>query len=63
MSEMRTEEEQVEALKDWWKENGRSLLLGVALALAIVFGWKGWETISGLMRKMQQLSIKAWCRQ
>lgn len=44
MSEMRTEEEQVEALKNWWKENGRSLLLGVALALAIVFGWKGWES-------------------
>ncbi len=43
MSEMRTEEEQVEALKDWWKENGRSLLLGVALALAIVFGWNGWQ--------------------
>lgn len=44
MSEMRTEEEQVEALKGWWKENGKSLLLGVALALAIVFGWKGWES-------------------
>ncbi|GGK79757.1 hypothetical protein GCM10007941_32540 [Amphritea balenae] len=43
MSEMRTEEEQVEALKNWWKENGKSLLLGVALALAIVFGWKGWQ--------------------
>lgn len=44
MSEMRTEEEQVEALKGWWKENGKSLLLGVALALAIVFGWNGWQT-------------------
>lgn len=43
MAEMRTEEEQVEALKDWWKENGKALLLGVALALAIVFGWKGWQ--------------------
>ena len=43
MAELRTEEEQVEALKNWWKENGKSLLLGVALALAIVFGWKGWQ--------------------
>lgn len=43
MSDMRTEEEQVEALKSWWKENGRSLLLGIALALAAVFGWKGWQ--------------------
>jgi len=43
VSEMRTEEEQVEALKNWWKENGKSLLLGIALALAIVFGWNGWQ--------------------
>lgn len=43
MSEMRTEEEQVQALKDWWKENGRSLMIGVAAALAIVMGWKAWQ--------------------
>ena len=43
MSEMRTEEEQVQALKDWWKENGKSLVLGVAAALAIVMGWKAWQ--------------------
>lgn len=43
MSEMRTEEEQVQALKDWWKENGKSLLLGIAAALAIVVGWKAWQ--------------------
>lgn len=44
MAEMRTEEEQVEALKSWWKENGKSLLLGIAAALAIVFGYKGWQS-------------------
>ncbi len=43
MSEMRTEEEQVEALKNWWKENGKSLVLTIALALAVVFGWKAWQ--------------------
>ena len=43
MSEMRTEEEQVEALKTWWKDNGKSLLLGIALALAVVFAWRGWQ--------------------
>lgn len=43
MAEMRTEEEQVEALKNWWKENGKSLVLGIAAALAIVFGYKGWQ--------------------
>lgn len=43
MAELRTEEEQVQALKSWWNENGKSLLLGVAVALAAVFGWKGWQ--------------------
>nr|WP_242521845.1 tetratricopeptide repeat protein [Motiliproteus sp. SC1-56] len=40
---MRTEEEQVEALKNWWRENGRSTLLGVGLAALAVFGWKAWQ--------------------
>lgn len=44
MAELRTEEEQVEALKNWWKENGKSLMLGIAAALAIVFGYKGWQS-------------------
>ena len=35
---MRTEEEQVEALKRWWQENGKTLLLTLAVALALVFG-------------------------
>ena len=43
MAELRTEEEQVQVLKNWWDENGKSLLLGVAVALAAVFGWKGWQ--------------------
>ncbi|MDF2181933.1 tetratricopeptide repeat protein [Neptuniibacter sp. CAU 1671] len=43
MAELRTEEEQVQALKQWWKENGKSLLLTIAVALAIVAGWQGWQ--------------------
>ncbi len=43
MAELRTEEEQVQALKAWWDENGKSLLLGIAVALAAVLGWKGWQ--------------------
>lgn len=43
MSEMRTEEEQVEALKGWWKENGKSLLFMMAIALSAVFAWKTWQ--------------------
>jgi len=44
MAELRTEEEQVQAIKDWWKKNGSSLLIGIGAALAIVFGWQGWQS-------------------
>ncbi|AZT83712.1 hypothetical protein EHN06_09250 [Marinobacter sp. NP-4(2019)] len=43
MAEMRTEEEQIQAIKDWWKKNGSSLLIGIGAALAIVFGWQAWQ--------------------
>ncbi|MFW1678450.1 YfgM family protein [Pontibacter sp. JAM-7] len=43
MAELRTEEEQVQALKQWWKENGKSLLLAIAVSLALVAGWQGWQ--------------------
>jgi len=42
VSTYQTEEEQVEAIKKWWKENGKSVIGGVALGLAVVGGGKGW---------------------
>ncbi len=42
MSDYETEEQQVEALKQWWKENGKSVLLGVILGVAGIFSWRGW---------------------
>ena len=43
MAELRSEEEQVEALKRWWKENAVSLIAGVAIAAAVILGWKAWQ--------------------
>ncbi|QFU02987.1 hypothetical protein FIU83_15175 [Halomonas sp. THAF5a] len=43
MAELRTEEEQLEAIKRWWKENGTSLIAGAAIAAAGVFGWNAWQ--------------------
>jgi predicted negative regulator of RcsB-dependent stress response len=43
VSDLRTEEEQVEVIKRWWKDNGNSLLIGIGLALAAIFGWKAWQ--------------------
>ncbi|MEJ2404997.1 MAG: tetratricopeptide repeat protein [Candidatus Thiodiazotropha sp.] len=42
MSVYETEEEQVEAIKKWWKENGSSVLIGLVLGLSGVFGWQAW---------------------
>jgi predicted negative regulator of RcsB-dependent stress response len=39
----KTEEEQVEALKKWWDENGRSTLAAVGLALFAGLGWNQWQ--------------------
>jgi predicted negative regulator of RcsB-dependent stress response len=38
-----TEEQQVEALKKWWKENGKSIIAGIVLGLAGVLGWRAWS--------------------
>lgn len=43
MSSYLSEEEQVEALKKWWKENGTSVITGALLGFAIIFGWQGWN--------------------
>lgn len=43
MDSYRSEEEQVEALKRWWKENGTSTITSVAVAIALVLGWQGWQ--------------------
>ena len=40
MNEYETEEQQVEALKKWWKENGTSLLVGVLVGVSALFGWR-----------------------
>jgi predicted negative regulator of RcsB-dependent stress response len=38
-----TEEERLEALQRWWKENRRSLIFGVLLGVAIIVGWNMWK--------------------
>ncbi|MEH6516288.1 MAG: tetratricopeptide repeat protein [Halioglobus sp.] len=43
METFRTEEEQVEAIKRWWDENGKSTIAAIVLALAAGFGWQGWQ--------------------
>ena len=43
MAEMKTEEEQVEALKRWWQQNGKSLILTIAVTIGGVVGWNAYQ--------------------
>jgi predicted negative regulator of RcsB-dependent stress response len=38
-----TEEEQVEALKRWWKENSTSTIVGLVMGLVIILDWNYWQ--------------------
>lgn len=38
-----TEEERLEALKRWWKTNASSVVIGVALGVAVIVGWGAWQ--------------------
>jgi predicted negative regulator of RcsB-dependent stress response len=42
MNELRSDEEQVEALKSWWRENGKSIVVGLLIGLLGVWGWRLW---------------------
>lgn len=41
--ELYDEHEQSERVRSWLRENGFSILMGVALALAGIFGWRQWQ--------------------
>jgi predicted negative regulator of RcsB-dependent stress response len=43
VSDLRTEEEQVAAIKQWWKDNGTSIMVGIVVALVAIFGWRAWQ--------------------
>ena len=37
-----TDEERLDLIKKWWRENGSSIITGVVLGLAVLFGGKAW---------------------
>ncbi len=42
MAELTTDDEKVEAIKKWWKENGTAVIAGIVIGLAAVLGWRAW---------------------
>ena len=43
MDVYKTEAEQVEAIKKWWNENGKSIIVGIVVGITAIFGWRGYE--------------------
>ncbi|MGO2508446.1 MAG: YfgM family protein [Vibrio hibernica] len=37
------EEQQVEAIKDWWKANGKSVIIGVVVGIGGILGWRYYQ--------------------
>ena len=38
-----SEQEQIEAIKSWWRRHGSTLLITLALLLAAYWGWQLWQ--------------------
>ena len=44
MADYLTDEEQADRLKRWWDQNGTALIVGVALAVGAVVGWRYYQS-------------------
>ena len=60
-----SEEQQVEAIKSWWQENGKSIIAGVVIGFVGLFGWRYYNdytrqqsesSAAGYQQVMQNLS-------
>jgi predicted negative regulator of RcsB-dependent stress response len=62
----RTEEEQVEAIKRWWSENGKGVIAAVVIGVLGSVGWQSWqdrqvsqaEAASGVYQELLALSAQ-----
>ena len=39
-----SDKEQLDEMRAWWSENGRFVITGVVLGVAIIFGWNQWRS-------------------
>ena len=37
------EEQEINQLKDWWKENGKAIIVAFVLGVGGMFGWRYWQ--------------------
>ena len=56
MQEFETEEQQIEAIKKFWKENGTAIILGAVLGLGGLWGWRTYS--DSVIESKEQASIE-----
>jgi len=47
---VQTEDEQLNQFRNWWKESGKPVVLGVLLAISCVVGWNYWQSYQAAER-------------
>lgn len=50
-----SEEQQIEAIKTWWRENGNAVILGVVIGFGALGGWKYWQDYQN--KRAEQASL------
>lgn len=59
MSEVyETEEQQIDAIKRWWKENGNSIILGLVLGIGGIGGFRYWQNHVDEQAKMASMDFE-----
>lgn len=43
MDELLSEKEQIEAIRSWWRDNGRYIISGVVIGVGLLIGWNYWN--------------------
>ena len=51
MDVYKTEEEQAEAIKKWWHENGKSIVAGIIIGVTAIFGWRAYINHNAIKAK------------
>lgn len=59
MERFETEEQQVEAIKSFWKENGTAIIVGVCIGLAGLFGWQYYNEQVIASKEAQSLAFQS----
>lgn len=53
------EQEQLDVLKTWWKKNGNTVLLALAVFAAVIAGMQGWRYYQASQRQQAALAYEA----